>query len=100
MIALTVLVARGVTAFGTSDLLDWDETYHASTTSTAAHGLGLYPYVLGYPQIPNMGGVGFVIYLYVLAYKLIGPHLISLRLVSFAAGIVAVAGVALWRTGR
>jgi hypothetical protein len=79
VIALTVLVARGATAFGTSDVLDWDETYYASTTSTAAHGLGLYPYVLGYPQIPNMGGVGFVIYLYVLAYKLIGPHLISLR---------------------
>jgi 4-amino-4-deoxy-L-arabinose transferase-like glycosyltransferase len=95
-IVLTVLLARALTAFGTADILDWDETYYASTTATAAHGLGLYPYALGYPQIPNMGGVGFVIYLYVLAYKLIGPHLIALRLVSFLASLAAVGDIALW----
>jgi 4-amino-4-deoxy-L-arabinose transferase-like glycosyltransferase len=95
-IALTVLLARALTALGTPDVLDWDETYYASTTATAAHGFGLYPYVLGYPQIPNMGGVGFVIYLYVLAYNLIGPQLIALRVVSVLASLAGVAGIAYW----
>jgi 4-amino-4-deoxy-L-arabinose transferase-like glycosyltransferase len=93
LLALTALTVRGVVALGTPDVLDWDETYYASTTSTAAHGLGLYPYVLGYPPIHDMGGIGYVIYLYVLAYKLLGPHLIALRLVSLCASVLAVAGL-------
>jgi 4-amino-4-deoxy-L-arabinose transferase-like glycosyltransferase len=92
-LALAALSARGITAVATDTLLDWDETYYASTTSTAAHGLGFYPYVLGYPQIPDMGGVGYVVSLYVAAYKLLGPHLWGLRLVSFLVSLLAVAGL-------
>jgi 4-amino-4-deoxy-L-arabinose transferase-like glycosyltransferase len=95
LLALVGLTARAVTALGTRGLLDWDETYYTSTAATAAHGLGLYPYVLGYPQIPNMGGVGYVVSLYVIAYKLVGPHLIGLRIVSFIASLLAVAGLGL-----
>ena len=64
------------------DVLDWDETYYASTTATAARGLGLYPFVQGYPQIPSMGGVGYGVYFYVLAYQTLGPYLLPLRFVS------------------
>jgi hypothetical protein len=91
-LAAAALAARAVTALGTSAVLDWDETYYASTTSTAAHGLGLYPYVLGYPQIHNMGGLGYVVYLYVAAYNVLGPHLAALRLVSLLASLLAIAG--------
>jgi hypothetical protein len=41
-----------------------------------------------------MGGVGYVMAIYVLAYRLIGPHLWTLRLVSLAASVLAVAGLA------
>ncbi len=99
LLALAALTGRAITALGTGEILDWDETYYASTTSTAAHGLGFYPYVLGYPPIPNMGGVGYVVSLYVLAYKLLGPHLLALRLVSFLASLLAVAGLSVL-TGR
>ena len=92
-IAAAALAARSVTALGTRALLDWDETYYASTTATASNGLGLYPYVLGYPQIPNMGGVGYVVYFYVGAYKSLGPNLVALRAVSLLASLAAVAGV-------
>ena len=64
-LATSVLIARAAVAFGADDVLDWDETYYTSTTATAAHGLGLYPYVLGYPPIPNMGGTGYIVFLYV-----------------------------------
>jgi Dolichyl-phosphate-mannose-protein mannosyltransferase len=94
-LALVALTARAVTALGTRGLLDWDETYYTSTAATAAHGLGLYPYVLGYPPIPNMGGVGYIVSLYVIAYKLVGPHLFGLRIVSLIASLLAVAGLAL-----
>src|SRR5262245_49866904 len=93
LLAVTVLTARSLVALGTPDVLDWDETYYASTTATAAHGLGLYPYVQGFPPIHDMGGVGYVILVYVAAYKLLGPHLIALRLVSLCASVVAVAGI-------
>jgi 4-amino-4-deoxy-L-arabinose transferase-like glycosyltransferase len=99
LLALAALTGRAISALGTDEILDWDETYYASTTSTAAHGLGFYPYVLGYPPIPNMGGVGYVVSLYVLAYKLLGPHLLALRLVSFLASLLAVAGLCVL-TGR
>jgi len=92
-LAASALIARAAVAFGTDDVLDWDETYYTSTTATAAHGLGLYPYVLGYPLIPHMGGTGYAVFLYVLAYKLFGPHLWALRLVAFLISLVAVAGV-------
>jgi Dolichyl-phosphate-mannose-protein mannosyltransferase len=95
LLALVSLTARGISALGTRGLLDWDETYYTSTAATAAHGLGFYPYVLGYPQIPNMGGVGYVVSLYVLAYKLVGPQLIGLRIVSFIVSVLAVAGLGL-----
>jgi Dolichyl-phosphate-mannose-protein mannosyltransferase len=95
LLALVSLTARAVAALGTRGLLDWDETYYTSTAATAAHGLGLYPYVLGYPQIPNMGGVGYIVSLYVIAYKLIGPHLIGLRVVSFIVSVLAVVGLGL-----
>lgn len=94
LLAAAALTARGFTALGTSAVLDWDETYYASTTATAAHGLGFYPYVLGYPQIPHMGGVGYVAVLYVLAYKLLGPDLLALRLVAFLVSLAAIAGLA------
>jgi 4-amino-4-deoxy-L-arabinose transferase-like glycosyltransferase len=90
ILALTALTARGLVALGTPDVLDWDETYYASTTATAAHGLGLYPYALGYPPIHDMGGMGYVVFLYVLAYKLLGPHLSALRLVSLCVSVLAV----------
>jgi 4-amino-4-deoxy-L-arabinose transferase-like glycosyltransferase len=99
LLVLAALAARALSALGTGEILDWDETYYASTTSTAAHGLGFYPYVLGYPAIPNMGGVGYVVSLYVLAYRLLGPHLLALRLVSLLASLVAVAGLSVL-TGR
>ena len=92
-LAALALGARGIIAFNAHDVLDWDETYYTSTTATAAHGLGLYPYVLGYPSIPNMGGTGYVVYLYVLAYKLLGPHVFGLRLLSFLVSLIAVAGI-------
>jgi len=93
VLAGTAFTARTLVALGSNGLLDWDETYYASTTSTAAHGLGLYPYVLGYPRIHDMGGVGYVVVLYVAAYKLIGAHLLALRLLSLVAGLAAAAGV-------
>ena len=87
------LTTRAIAAFASDAVLDWDETYYASTTATAAHGLGFYPYVLGYPSIPHMGGVGYVVELYVLAYRLLGPSLFGLRLVSFLVSLAAVAGL-------
>ncbi len=81
-------------ALTTTGVLDWDETYYASTTSTVAHGLGFYPHILGYPPIPDMGGIGYVLGVYALAYTAIGPHLLSLRLVSVLASFVAIAGLA------
>lgn len=98
VLATVALAARLLLAVSSSGLLDWDETYYASTTSTAAHGLGLYPYVLGYPRIHDMGGVGYIITLYVAAYKLLGAHLVALRLVSLAASLAATAG--LWTLTR
>jgi 4-amino-4-deoxy-L-arabinose transferase-like glycosyltransferase len=97
LLCLTLAVAgfgaRAAVALSAHDLLDWDETYYASTTSTAAHGLGLYPYILGYPRIHDMGGVGYVILLFVVAYKVAGPSLVALRVVSLAASAAAVAGI-------
>jgi 4-amino-4-deoxy-L-arabinose transferase-like glycosyltransferase len=93
VLGLSVLAVRALVALGSDGVLDWDETYYASTTSTAAHGLGFYPYVLGYERIPHMGGLGYVISLYVFAYKLLGPHLSALRLVSLLVSLLAVAGL-------
>jgi 4-amino-4-deoxy-L-arabinose transferase-like glycosyltransferase len=95
VLAVVALAARAVAALGTRDLLDWDETYYASSTATAAHGLGFYPYVDGYPQIPDMGGVGYILSLYVIAYKVFGPHLMALRAVSFLVSVLAVIGLGL-----
>jgi Dolichyl-phosphate-mannose-protein mannosyltransferase len=95
-LGLTALTVRGVIAFGTHQVVDWDETYYASTTATAAHGLGVYPYVLGYPPIPDMGGMGYIVFLYVVAYRLLGPELIVLRLVSFVISLLGVAGLFVW----
>lgn len=93
-LAALMLAARAAVALTTTGILDWDETYYASTTSTVAHGLGFYPYVLGYPPIPDMGGIGYVLGVYALAYTAIGPHLLSLRLVSLLASFAALAGLA------
>jgi hypothetical protein len=93
VVGLAAIGVRGYAALATADVLDWDETYYASTTATAARGLGVYPFVLGYPQIPSMGGVGHVVYVYVLAYQVFGPHLLTLRFVSLAASLLAVAGM-------
>jgi 4-amino-4-deoxy-L-arabinose transferase-like glycosyltransferase len=93
MLAVAGFGARVVLALSAHDLLDWDETYYASTTSTAAHGLGLYPYIVGYPPIHDMGGVGYVMLLFVIAYKVAGPSLLALRVVSLAASAAAVAGI-------
>ena len=92
-LAIAALSVRAAIALGTPGLLEWDETYSASSTATAAHGIGLYPYVLGYPPIHAMGGLGYVIYLYVPAYAVLGPHLFGLRLVSLLAAVAAVAGL-------
>ena len=40
-----------------------------------------------------MGGVGYVILLFVVAYKVAGPSLVALRVVSLAASAAAVAGI-------
>ena len=88
-----VLGRRALLAFSTSHVQDWDETYYASIASTALAGFGLYPYVQGYPPIPVMGGIGYAVYLYVLAFKLFGPTVLGLRLVSFGAAVAGLAGV-------
>jgi 4-amino-4-deoxy-L-arabinose transferase-like glycosyltransferase len=93
ILSLAALTARAIVALGTDQVLDWDETYYASTASTAAHGLGFYPHVLGYPPIPHMGGLGYVVCMYVLAYDLFGPHLLGLRLLSFIVSLLGVAGL-------
>jgi len=93
VVGLAAIGVRAYAALATADVLDWDETYYASTTATASRGLGVYPFVLGYPQIPSMGGIGHVVYLYVLAYQIFGPHLLTLRFVSLAASLLAVAGM-------
>jgi len=93
MLAVAGFGARVVLALSAHDLLDWDETYYASTTSTAAHGLGLYPYIVGYPRIHDMGGVGYVVLLFVIAYKVAGPSVLALRVVSLAASAAAVVGI-------
>ena len=95
ILGIAGFVARGTIALGTPDPLEWDETYYASTTSTAAHGLGLYPYILGYPRLHDMGGVGYVILLFVIAYNAAGPSLIALRAVSLAASAAAIAGISI-----
>jgi hypothetical protein len=95
-LATLALLGRASAALRTPTLLDWDETYYASTTATAAHGLGFYPYVDGYPQIPDMGGVGYVVAAYVAAYRAFGPHLSALRGVSVAASVLTLGGLAVW----
>ena len=94
-LGLAGLAVRGYTALATPDILEWDETYYASTTATAAADLGYFPFVQGYPVIPHMGGIGRVVDAYVLAYKAFGPSLLPLRAVSLAASALAVLGIAL-----
>lgn len=80
-------------AFSTNSALVHDETYYASIASTGASGLGLYPYIQGYSQMPVMGGIGGTANLYVLAYLVFGPSLWGLRLVSITASFVGLAGI-------
>ena len=93
VVGLAAIGVRAYAALAMPEVLDWDETYYASTTATASRGLGLYPFVQGYPQIPSMGGVGYAVYFYVLLYLAIGPFLQPLRLLSLAASVLAVAGM-------
>lgn len=92
LLGLAGLSIRAYAAFLTPGVLDWDESYYASSTATAAAGIGFYPFVQGYPTIPSMGGVGHVMYLYVIGYKLLGPDLMVLRAIAFAASLAAVGG--------
>ncbi|HEX5216840.1 MAG TPA: hypothetical protein VFV98_15370 [Vicinamibacterales bacterium] len=93
VVGLAAIGVRAYAALAMPDVLDWDETYYASTTATASRGLGLYPFVQGFPQIPSMGGVGYGVYFYVLAYQTLGPYLLPLRFVSLAASVLAVFGM-------
>lgn len=92
-LAAVAMTARARLAFGTEKALNWDETYYASITATAAHGFGVYPYIMGYPQMPDYGGVGYYVYLDVVAYNLVGPTILSLRLVSYLASVVTLTGM-------
>lgn len=67
--------------FTVPGMLNYDERYYASIAATGASGLGLYPYIQNYPPMPIMGGVGGLAWLYVLAYKILGPTIWSLRVV-------------------
>jgi hypothetical protein len=92
-LAIAAFAVRAFVAFESPGLLDWDEPYYASTAASAAHGLGFFPHVVGYPQIPDMGGTGYVTALYALAYLAFGPSLLVLRGVSIAVSFVALAGI-------
>jgi hypothetical protein len=87
------VLVRGFIAFSIRGNLNWDETYYASIAATARAGLGLYPFVQGYPPIPVMGGMGHICYIYVLALALFGPTVIGMRLMSFLASLVGLSGI-------
>ena len=85
---------RGYQAFGTRDVLDWDETYYLSLAVTGASGHGLYPYIYGFGPMRVMGGIGYAAYVDAAAVLLAGPTVLALRAVSLAG---AAAGLlCLW----
>lgn len=93
LVAVSVFVAMGLRAyiaFRSEAAINVDERYYMSAAATGAAGLGLYPYVLGFDPIPIYPGNGYVIYLYVWAYQIFGPSVLSLRLVSFIASLIAL----------
>ena len=66
----------------TATLLDTDERHYLSIAAVATGGHGLYPALQNYPSIPAMGGIGYLAWIYVAAYQILGPYLSSLRLVA------------------
>jgi hypothetical protein len=88
-----LLVLRAARAFGTHDVLDWDETYYLSLAMTRASGGGLYPYIYGFGPMHVMGGIGYGTYAYVLAVKAFGPTIFALRGVSLVASVLGLAGM-------
>lgn len=92
-ILVMALVQRAIVAGATDHVLDWDETYYVSIAATAGAGLGLFPFVQGYPVMAAMGGIGHAMWTYVLAFEVFGSDVRSLRLVTFLAALVGLAGV-------
>jgi hypothetical protein len=89
--ALTVgLLAIIFRAFSTDKILQWDETYYANIAVMGAHGFGLYPATQNMLPTHLMGGVGYLVYLYVWAVKMFGATIYSLRFVALAAMIIAL----------
>jgi hypothetical protein len=88
-----LLALRAARAFSTHDVLDWDETYYLSLAVSGASGGGLQPYIYGFGPMHIMGGIGHVVYAYVLAVKAFGPTVFSLRGVSLAISVAGLAGM-------
>jgi hypothetical protein len=75
------------------ELLNYDERFYLSIAATANGGHGLYPSLQNYPSIPVMGGIGHFAWLYVLAYKILGPSLFSLRVVALLVGLLGLPAI-------
>jgi len=87
------LLVRGVAAFSTHRVLDWDETYYLSLAVTGARGGGLYPYIYGFGPMAIMGGMGYAAYSFALAVKLFGPTIFALRGVSLITAVAGLGGL-------
>jgi len=68
--------------------IQYDEKYYASMAATQATGLGLYPYLQNYPTMPIMGGIGYSVTLYTIAYQLLGPRIESIRLIVWVISLL------------
>ena len=90
VVGLLAFGARTAVALREPNALNWDERYYASIAATVANGYGLYPHILGYEQMPVMGGIGQLARLYALAYQALGPTITNLRVVIVVASLLGV----------
>lgn len=96
LVALSVGLAfwvRGEVALNTFGELNVDERFYLSAAATGSTELGPYPYVMGFDPIRIYPGNGWVILLYQWAYELLGAHVLSLRIVSYVLGLLAVPAI-------
>lgn len=95
LVAASMLLAftlRAAVAFEPVEI-NQDERYYLSAASTSADGRALMPFIMGFEDVPIFAGNGYAVYVYTAAYQVLGPSIVSLRIVAFLFGLLTLPAI-------